>query len=152
MIHPDGTQSAPMGYTGGGVIDIPWGLNIDGNDDVWVGNFKGRSVVLMAGAEPRADLRTRTPAMWCTSSRAAAFRCSPTCPSIQLAMSGRPITGTFPWLRSAILRRNLDLGRRLRHHGHLRRGVPSETAAHGQGAAVLTGSACQRPISRVTGH
>jgi hypothetical protein len=34
-------------------IDIPWGLNIDGNDDVWVGNFKGRSVVLMAGAEPK---------------------------------------------------------------------------------------------------
>jgi hypothetical protein len=53
MIRPDGTQPAPMGYTGGGAIDIPWGLNIDGNDDVWVGNFKGRSVVLMAGAEPR---------------------------------------------------------------------------------------------------
>jgi hypothetical protein len=53
MIRPDGTQSAPMGYTGNGAIDIPWGLNIDGNDDVWVGNFKGRSVVLMAGAEPK---------------------------------------------------------------------------------------------------
>jgi hypothetical protein len=53
MIRPDGTQRAPMGYSGGGAINIPWGLNIDGNDDVWVGNFKGRSVVLMAGAEPR---------------------------------------------------------------------------------------------------
>lgn len=29
--------------------NIPWGLNIDGNDDVWFGNFWARSVVLMAG-------------------------------------------------------------------------------------------------------
>lgn len=28
---------------------MPWGLNIDGNDDVWIGNFWGRGVVLMAG-------------------------------------------------------------------------------------------------------
>ncbi len=53
MIRPDGTQPAPMGFDGGGAINIPWGLNIDGNDDVWIGNFKGRSVVLMAGAEPK---------------------------------------------------------------------------------------------------
>ncbi len=53
MIRPDGTQPAPAGFTGGGTINVPWGLNIDGNDDVWVGNFKGRSVVLMAGAEPK---------------------------------------------------------------------------------------------------
>lgn len=51
MILPDGTQPAPMGYTGGGGVDIPWGLNIDGNDDVWIGNLspRRRSVVLMAG-------------------------------------------------------------------------------------------------------
>ncbi len=53
MIRPDGTQPNPEGFTGGGVINIPWGLNIDGNGDVWVGNFKGRSVVLMAGATPK---------------------------------------------------------------------------------------------------
>jgi hypothetical protein len=53
MIRPDGTQPAPAGFTGGGIINVPWGLNIDGNDDVWVGNFKGRGVVLMAGAEPK---------------------------------------------------------------------------------------------------
>ena len=40
MIRPDGTQPAPKGFTGGGVVDIPWGLNIDGNDDVWIGNFR----------------------------------------------------------------------------------------------------------------
>jgi streptogramin lyase len=53
MIRPDGTQVAAMGYTGGGAIDTPWGLNIDGNGDVWVGNIKGRSVVLMAGDETK---------------------------------------------------------------------------------------------------
>jgi len=30
-------------------INIPWGLNVDGNDDVWVGNMWGRSVTLLAG-------------------------------------------------------------------------------------------------------
>jgi hypothetical protein len=53
LIHPDGTQAAPMGFDGGGAIDVPWGVNIDGNDDVWVGNLGpyplGRSVALMAG-------------------------------------------------------------------------------------------------------
>ena len=38
MIRPDGTQPAPMGFTGE-AMDIPWGLNLDGNDDVWVGNM-----------------------------------------------------------------------------------------------------------------
>lgn len=51
MIRPDGTQETPTGYDGGGLVDIPWGLNIDGNDDVWIGNFgpPGHGVVLMAG-------------------------------------------------------------------------------------------------------
>jgi hypothetical protein len=48
MIRPDGTQPAPMGFTGK-AINIPWGLNVDGNDDVWVGNMWGRSVTLLAG-------------------------------------------------------------------------------------------------------
>ena len=49
MIRPDGSQPAPMGFNGNKEISVPWGLNIDGNDDVWVGNFWGRGVVLMAG-------------------------------------------------------------------------------------------------------
>jgi hypothetical protein len=48
MIRPDGTQPAPDGFTGE-AINIPWGLNVDGNDDVWVGNMWGRSVSLLAG-------------------------------------------------------------------------------------------------------
>ena len=55
LIRPDGTQPAPAGFTGGGAVDIPWGLNIDGNDDVWIGNLlpRTRAVVLMAGADPK---------------------------------------------------------------------------------------------------
>ncbi len=52
MIRPDGTQPAPMGFTGNKAVCVPWGVSIDGNDDVWIGNFWGRGVVLMAGAEP----------------------------------------------------------------------------------------------------
>jgi len=48
MIRPDGTQPAPEGFTGE-AINIPWGINIDGNDDVWVGNMWARSVTLLAG-------------------------------------------------------------------------------------------------------
>jgi hypothetical protein len=48
MIRPDGSQPAPMGFTDE-AINIPWGLNIDGNDDVWVGNMWTRNVTLMAG-------------------------------------------------------------------------------------------------------
>jgi hypothetical protein len=49
MIRPDGTQPEPKGFTGNKAVSVPWGLNVDGNDDVWVGNFWGRGVVLMAG-------------------------------------------------------------------------------------------------------
>ncbi|MBS0559581.1 MAG: hypothetical protein JSR21_05955 [Proteobacteria bacterium] len=49
MFRPDGEQPSPKGYDGGGAIDGPWGINIDGNGDVWVGTIKGRSVVLLAG-------------------------------------------------------------------------------------------------------
>ena len=53
MIRPDGTQLAPGGITGSGAINAPWGLNIDGNDNVWIANINGRSVVLMAGDDPK---------------------------------------------------------------------------------------------------
>jgi hypothetical protein len=55
MIRPDGTQPAPMGFSGGKVINVPWGVSIDGEDQVWVANFMGRGVVLMAGAEPKGQ-------------------------------------------------------------------------------------------------
>jgi hypothetical protein len=49
MIRPDGTQPAPKGFTGNKAVYVPWGVSIDGNDDVWLANILGRSVVLMAG-------------------------------------------------------------------------------------------------------
>lgn len=53
MIRPDGTQPAPMGFTGNNEVVVPWGVSIDGNDDVWVGNFWGRGVVLLAGDDTK---------------------------------------------------------------------------------------------------
>jgi streptogramin lyase len=48
MTRPDGTHPSPKGFSGL-PINVPWGLSIDGKDDVWFGNFYGRGVVLMAG-------------------------------------------------------------------------------------------------------
>ena len=53
MIRPDGTQPAPTGFAGGSAVNVPWGVSIDGNDDVWIGNFWGRGVVLMAGDDTK---------------------------------------------------------------------------------------------------
>jgi hypothetical protein len=52
MIRPDGTYLEPKGFIGGGKVDVPWGLNLDGNNDVWIANIspRARSVALMAGA------------------------------------------------------------------------------------------------------
>ena len=78
MIRPDGTQPAPMGFTGGKAVNVPWGVSIDGNDDVWIGNFWGRGVVLMAGDDTKGHPGAPRPATPSTSSRAAASRWSPT--------------------------------------------------------------------------
>jgi len=52
MTRPDGTHPAPRGFSGL-PINVPWGLSIDGNDDVWAGNFSGRGVLLMAGEDTK---------------------------------------------------------------------------------------------------
>lgn len=46
----DGTT--PLTPYGDGHLNAPWGVSIDGNDDVWVANFMGRGVTFMAGASP----------------------------------------------------------------------------------------------------
>ena len=38
MIRPDGTQPEPNVFNGNGALSLPWGVNIDGNDDVWTTN------------------------------------------------------------------------------------------------------------------
>ena len=51
MIRPDGTQqpSAGSGYSGDGAVNLPWGINVDGNDDVWTPNGWKHGIVYMAG-------------------------------------------------------------------------------------------------------
>jgi hypothetical protein len=49
MIRPDGTQASPRGYNGNGAVNLPWGVNVDGNDDVWTTNGWSRGIALLAG-------------------------------------------------------------------------------------------------------
>jgi hypothetical protein len=53
MIRPDGTQLNPKGFTGRDTVNLPWGVAIDGNDDVFVASGAGRGIVMLAGAEPQ---------------------------------------------------------------------------------------------------
>jgi streptogramin lyase len=50
MVRPDGTVLAP--FDGGKSINGPWGIAVDGNDNVWVANAMGRSVTHLCGARP----------------------------------------------------------------------------------------------------
>lgn len=47
MVAADGTVSEP--FKGGGVF-IPWGISVDGDDNVWVSNFGGNRVTHLCGA------------------------------------------------------------------------------------------------------
>jgi len=49
---PEDFKSTPLEPHGDGELNTPWGVSIDGNDDVWVANFMGRGVSFMAGASP----------------------------------------------------------------------------------------------------
>ncbi len=49
MIRPDGSQTSPHGYNASGAVNLPWGINVDGNDDVWTTNGWLRGIVYMAG-------------------------------------------------------------------------------------------------------
>jgi streptogramin lyase len=50
MVQADGAVLAS--FDGGKSIISPWGVAIDGNDNVWVANSTGRSVTLLCGARP----------------------------------------------------------------------------------------------------
>jgi hypothetical protein len=47
MVRPDGSVLPP--FDGGKSINAPWGIAIDGNDNVWVANAFGRSVTHLCG-------------------------------------------------------------------------------------------------------
>jgi streptogramin lyase len=50
LVRPDGTVLPP--FDGGKSIVGPWGIAIDGDDNVWVANATGRSVTQLCGARP----------------------------------------------------------------------------------------------------
>jgi len=50
MVRPDGTVLPP--FDGGKSIVGPWGIAVDGDDNVWVANATGRSVTQLCGARP----------------------------------------------------------------------------------------------------
>src|SRR5208283_984020 len=50
MIRPDGKVLAA--FDGGKSILSPWGVSIDGNDNVWVANALGHSITELCGARP----------------------------------------------------------------------------------------------------
>jgi streptogramin lyase len=47
LVRPDGNVSGP--FDGGKSINGPWGIAIDGNDNVWVANSTGRSITQLCG-------------------------------------------------------------------------------------------------------
>ena len=53
MIRSNGSSPLPFGFTGNQTINVPSGVSIDGNDDVWVANSFGRSIVLLAGEDTK---------------------------------------------------------------------------------------------------
>ncbi|MCG6879351.1 MAG: hypothetical protein LJE96_09430 [Deltaproteobacteria bacterium] len=50
MIMPNGTPSAGSPYTGGGLY-MPWGIAVDGDDNVFVSNFTGKRLSYLCGAD-----------------------------------------------------------------------------------------------------
>ncbi|WP_192347042.1 hypothetical protein [Algoriphagus sp. Y33] len=52
------THASNLTAYGDGELSAPWGVSVDGNDDVWVANFMGRGVSFMAGASPSGRTET----------------------------------------------------------------------------------------------
>jgi streptogramin lyase len=50
LVRPDGTALPP--FDAGKTINGPWGIAVDGNDNVWVANAMGHSVTQLCGARP----------------------------------------------------------------------------------------------------
>jgi len=50
MIGPDGSSIAGP-FKGGGLF-MPWGISVDGNNNIWVANFQGQRVSELCGAQP----------------------------------------------------------------------------------------------------
>lgn len=51
-LYDESTNKSKLTPYGDGQLSAPWGVSVDGNDDVWVANFMGRGVSFMVGANP----------------------------------------------------------------------------------------------------
>jgi hypothetical protein len=135
MIRPDGTQLDPNGFTGNGAVNVPWGLNLDGNDDVWIGNLSphGRSVVLNGRLgyqrAPCGHQARRCHPHIHRRQHPDAHRCGPR-PSRQ-CLGREQLECSGGSCRRPTRLPHLDLGRRLGPHRHLRGSRPGEAAPHG---------------------
>ena len=49
LLRPDGTQMPGSPFDGGHSINAPWGIAVDGNDNVWVANGGGHSITELCG-------------------------------------------------------------------------------------------------------
>ena len=58
VLGPDGTPLSDTAFQAGGVT-LPWGIAVDGNDNVWVANFAGKRVSQFCGV-PAVDCRPGT--------------------------------------------------------------------------------------------
>ena len=52
LLGPNGAPKAPDSFRGGG-LTIPWGIAVDGNDNVWVANFDGQRLSELCGLRRR---------------------------------------------------------------------------------------------------
>ena len=50
MLRPDGSQAPGSPFKGGG-ISGPWGVAVDGNDNIWISNFIGESFSEFCGVQ-----------------------------------------------------------------------------------------------------
>lgn len=52
LIGPAGTLKSSTGFTGGG-LTVPWGIAVDGDDNVWIANFDKKRLSQFCGTRPR---------------------------------------------------------------------------------------------------
>ncbi|MGV1048403.1 MAG: hypothetical protein ACOYD4_07760 [Solirubrobacterales bacterium] len=53
LLKPNGEPARAKGITGGGIV-MPWGIAVDGADNVWVANFSGQRLSQLCGTRPRS--------------------------------------------------------------------------------------------------
>jgi sugar lactone lactonase YvrE len=53
LIKPNGKIASKQPIKSGGVVN-PWGITVDGDDNVWVANFSGQRLTELCGSDPRS--------------------------------------------------------------------------------------------------